>query len=195
MTLGFEAFTGSLDTTIIEAVANLRISVFRAWPYLYDGSMDYERAYLAKLASSPSSTIVVAKNGSQVVGAATGMKLADEHDEFKRPFESQGIDVSTIFYCAESVLDPAYRGNGAGHKFFDMREAHGRRIGAKQSTFCAVQRPNNHPLNPGKTEYLHDFWRKRGYQPVDGLTTTYAWKDIGENHETDKLMQFWMKEL
>jgi hypothetical protein len=32
---------------------SLRIAVFRDWPYLYDGSLEYEREYLAR----PTATI------------------------------------------------------------------------------------------------------------------------------------------
>ncbi|MCE4506958.1 GNAT family N-acetyltransferase, partial [Xanthomonas hortorum pv. vitians] len=37
----------------LDAVAQLRIAVFRAWPYLYEGDADYERGYLAAYAASP----------------------------------------------------------------------------------------------------------------------------------------------
>ncbi len=31
----------------IDAIADLRIAVFRDWPYLYEGSREYEARYLA----------------------------------------------------------------------------------------------------------------------------------------------------
>ena len=36
----------------VEQVAALRITVFREWPYLYDGSVDYEARYLSAFAAS-----------------------------------------------------------------------------------------------------------------------------------------------
>ena len=38
---------------------------------------------------------------------------------------------------------------------------------------------------------LNDFWRKRGYEPLDGLIAHFAWRDIGEAEETEKSMQYW----
>ena len=44
--LTYEALTGADVRTVLDDVARLRISVFRDFPYLYDGSLDYERDYL-----------------------------------------------------------------------------------------------------------------------------------------------------
>ena len=38
--------TGEALDAALDDVAKLRIKVFRAWPYLYDGDLDYERNYL-----------------------------------------------------------------------------------------------------------------------------------------------------
>lgn len=35
--------TGDTLTSALDDVARLRISVFRDWPYLYDGDLEYER--------------------------------------------------------------------------------------------------------------------------------------------------------
>jgi hypothetical protein len=40
------ALTGPELEAALDGVASLRIAVFRDWPYLYDGSLDYEREYL-----------------------------------------------------------------------------------------------------------------------------------------------------
>jgi hypothetical protein len=58
-----------------------------------------------------------------------------------------------------------------------------------------VERPADHPLKPADYRPLDGFWKKRGYAPVDGLVTTYAWKDIDQPEETEHLMQFWMRAL
>ena len=40
------ALTGDALEAALDGVAALRIAVFRDWPYLYDGTLDYEREYL-----------------------------------------------------------------------------------------------------------------------------------------------------
>jgi GNAT superfamily N-acetyltransferase len=187
--------TGAALTDALDDLARLRIAVFRAYPYLYDGSLDYEAKYLREFAQGKDGIIVAAKDGDRIVGCATGSALATQHAPLQQPFRDHGYDVDTIFYCGESVLLPDYRGRGIGHAFFDHREAHARRCGYKLSTFCGVVRPDDHPLRPDGYRPLDAFWEKRGYRKAEGLTTRFGWKDIDEAAETEKPMQFWIKAL
>jgi len=100
-----------------------------------------------------------------------------------------------VFYCAESVLLPAYRGHGIGHRFFDIREAHARRLGFSKCCFCGVDRPADHSKRPATYRPLDDFWRARGYAPLEGAVAQFKWKDIGQTDETAKPLQFWIREL
>lgn len=186
--------TGEALGAALDDVARLRIEVFRAYPYLYDGDADYERAYLQTYRDSPDAILVGAFDGSRLVGASTGTPMED-HAEFATAFAGQDIDLKDIFYCAESVLLPDYRGQGVGHAFFDHREAHGRVLGRKYSAFCGVVRGVDHPLRPAGYEPLDAFWRKRGYAPVEGAVANYRWKDLDQQDETDHALQFWMREL
>ncbi|MBK8769033.1 MAG: GNAT family N-acetyltransferase [Rhizobiales bacterium] len=193
--LTYASLTGPDVASVIEDVARLRIRVFRDFPYLYDGTLAYERDYLARFAASAGAVVVVARDGADIVGAATGCPLAAEHEAFQAPFLARGLDVASIFYCAESVLLPDYRGQGAGHRFFDLREQQARALGASHAAFCAVARPEDHPARPPKYAPLDPFWRKRGYAPVPGLVTEFSWRDLDQPHDTLKPMQFWMRDL
>lgn len=179
----------------IDALAALRIAVFREWPYLYDGDLDYERGYLAEFAAAPDAVLVIARDDDAIVGAATASPLAAQKEEFVAPFTARGWDVGRTFYFGESVLLPGYRGQGIGHAFFDHREAGARAAGADTATFCAVQRPTDHPLRPADYRPLDAFWISRGYARVEGLTTSFDWLDIGEAQETPHPMQFWARDF
>ena len=133
---------------LIRDVARLRIEVFRAWPYLYEGDLTYEERYLAPYLQSPGSIVVGAWDNEVLVGASTGTPMEDHADEFAAPFADLGIDLTTVFYCAESVLLPAYRGQGIGSRFFEEREAQARRLSRTFMCFCAVIRPDDHPAQP-----------------------------------------------
>ena len=54
---------GQAVTPHIADLARLRTTVFRAFPYLYEGSEDYEASYLATYAQSPESLFVLALDG------------------------------------------------------------------------------------------------------------------------------------
>jgi GNAT superfamily N-acetyltransferase len=176
----------------LEDLARLRIRVFRDWPYLYEGDLAYERRYLAPYAR-PRAVVAGAFDGATLVGAATGTPMEDHADAFAAAFA--GRDLTEIFYCAESVLLPEYRGQGIGHRFFDLRESHARALGRKFVTFCAVIRPADHPARPAGYRPLDDFWRARGYDPLPGVIAQFHWCDIGETRETAKPLQVWMRAL
>jgi GNAT superfamily N-acetyltransferase len=179
----------------LDDVARLRIEVFRDWPYLYDGDAAYERAYLQTYRESANAILAAAFDGGRIVGASTGTPMEEHADDFGAAFGGQGIALTDIFYCAESVLLPAYRGQGIGHAFFDAREAHARALGRRYSAFCGVVRPASHPLKPSDYAPLDPFWRKRGYTPVEGAVAHFRWKDIDQERETDHPLQFWMRPL
>ncbi|MGR4068755.1 GNAT family N-acetyltransferase [Billgrantia sp. C5P2] len=186
---------GNAIESRLDALAHLRITVFRDFPYLYDGSFDYEANYLRRYAECPESLFVLAEDGDALVGAATGMPLAEDVEEFRTPFEQAGFDIGSVFYYGESVLLPSYRGRGIGKAFLAERERHAARHGFSTVAFCAVERPDDHPLKPEGYVPLHGFWRSQGYERHPELATTFRWKDIGEPEETDKPMVFWLKSL
>lgn len=190
-----QVLTGGALERALDDVARLRIAVFRDWPYLYEGSLAYEQAYLQVYADSDAAIVVGAYDGGRLVGAATGAPLAEHADDFGAALQARGYDLREIFYCAESVLLAPYRGQGLGHRFFDLREAHAKALGARYASFCGVMRPEDHPLRPAEYRPLDGFWRKRGYRPVDGAVAHFDWTDVGESAQSRKPMQVWLKTL
>ncbi len=183
------------DSEYLRALATLRMTVFRSWPYLYDGSEAYEARYLAEFLSDPSAALIVARLGEIPVGMATASPMASQSEAIRRPFLDLGLDPDRIFYFGESVLLPQFRGLGIGNRFFAEREAAARSAGADTATFCAVARPAEHPMRPAKARDLTDFWNRRGYRFAPRLTTTMDWKEVGHPAEQPHLMQFWIKQL
>ncbi|AZZ38154.1 GNAT family N-acetyltransferase [Bdellovibrio sp. qaytius] len=181
----------------ILAIANLRIKVFKEFPYIYDGSLEYEVKYLERYFKAPNGHFILAidENDSNIiVGVATCLPLAEEDDFVKKSFIENGYKIDEIFYFGESVLLSDYRGKGLGQAFFDAREKIALSFSKiTTTTFCAVVRPTDHPLKPQKYTPLDGFWQKRGYKKVEGLTSQFEWLDLGEKNETAKKMQYWMK--
>lgn len=180
----------------LDDVARLRIEVFRAYPYLYEGDTEYETRYLRTYSASPESLFVLARDGARIVGASTGVPMSHEEADFKRPFIEHGRDPERIFYFGESVLLPAYRGLGVGGRFFEERERHARSLGRFEWTaFCAVARDGADPRRPADYQPLDRFWTRRGYRKVPALRATYSWKELGDEVESMHVMEFWMKRL
>ncbi len=178
----------------IDPVADLRIRVFREFPYLYAGDLSYERRYLQRYQQSADSVLVLARDADRVVGASTGLPMVNADTAFQAPFLAAGWDPAGLYYFGESVLLPDYRGHGIGHRFFDAREQAARAQGFVVTTFCAVVRPADHPLKPADYRPHDVFWSKRGYQCRPDLECEFPWLDLGEEQETTKAMRFWVKE-
>ncbi|MCB9590660.1 MAG: GNAT family N-acetyltransferase [Polyangiaceae bacterium] len=178
-----------------DALAALRVSVFRDFPYLYEGSLSYELEYLEVYFRSQGAFSAVVWQGEEAVGATTMLPLTDAEAEAQEPFLEAGYERAELAYFGESVLLRAFRGRGLGVKFFELREAHARSLGLKLATFCAVDRPTDHPARPADYVPNDSFWQHRGYRKVPELQASFSWPDVGETESTSKSMTFWLREL
>ena len=195
MSLELRSLRGAELTPWLDALAALRIAVFRDWPYLYDGDLDYERRYLASYAGNPRALMVGAFDGDRLVGATTAMPMADHDDAFAAALAGTGIAAPRAYYLAESLALPEYRGQGLYPRFFAQREAEGRALGFDWAVFCGVVRPKDHSARPAGHRPLDPVWRRAGYAPVPGAVARYDWRDIGAEAETPHPMQVWAKRL
>lgn len=193
--LTVERLQGAAIEPYLADLAGLRIEVFREYPYLYEGTQEYESRYLRSYASSERSLVVIAREGSKVVGASTAMPALEHDEEVATAFRDGGIDPNEVYYFGESVLRAAYRGRGIGHAFFDHRESRARELGFKLASFCAVVRPPDHPARPRDYRPHDAFWRKRGFVERAELRAEFSWRDLGDTVETRKPMVFWTKAL
>lgn len=192
--------TGAAVAPYLADLARLRTVVFRDYPYLYEGSAQYESEYLTAYARSPRSVFVLALDGDAVVGASTGIPLLDDQPAFQAPFRAKGIALDEVFYFGESVLLHGYRGQGLGHRFFDEREAHARRLGGFALTaFCAVERDDADPRRPAGYRPNDAFWRKRGYVRQDEtMCCELAWAECGADPAVGEIphrLRFWLRTL
>ncbi len=179
----------------VNELAELRLKVFYDYPYLYEGNLEYEKKYLETYFKAEHSIIVLLKDHDKIVGATTGIWAHEEEEHFREPFRTWGLNPEEVFYFGESVLLREYRGQGHGKVFFQERERYARTLPfIKHLSFCGVVR-ENHPLEPQGYKPLDRFWESQGFKKAQGLVTEYHWKDRGDEQETNKKMQYWIKEI
>ena len=193
--LSVQAASGPELEAAIPELSRLRVAVFREFPYLYAGDPDYETRYLRSYLDAQGSLVVLVRDGQQVVGASSALPLKGEQAELRAPWEDNGLDVNGVWYLAESVLLPEYRGRGLGVRFFEERERRGRELGYTTASFCAVERSADHPRRPADHVPLDTFWGHRGYVRHPELVAQLPWQDLDEAQESSKSMVFWTKEL
>jgi GNAT superfamily N-acetyltransferase len=192
--LTFETLSGAALTARLNALAGLRIRVFREWPYLYDGDAAHEARYLAAYAQSPGAMVVAASTPQgEAVGMATCQPGREASERLRTSWQLAGLDAGEVCYFGESVLLPEYRGRGAGVRFFQEREAHARRLGLSIAAFCSVVRNENDPRRPRDYTQLDGFWRNRGYEARPDISTVMCWREVGDTRETPHVLSFWIK--
>lgn len=195
MRLRIECLDGARILERVEQLADLRVTVFREFPYLYEGSRSYENRYLKLYAESPRAFVALAWDGDRAIGATTVLPLSDAPNDMQQPYVDAGRNLDEVDYFGESVVLREYRGQGLGSRFFELREDHAQKNGLSVCSFCAVERPADHPLRPSDYVPNDAFWSKRGYVKIPELRATFGWTDVGEAHSTKKPMVFWEKRI
>ncbi|MEE4359344.1 MAG: GNAT family N-acetyltransferase [Desulfococcaceae bacterium] len=196
MNFEIRRLVGHDSSPFIGDLARLRIEVFREYPYLYEGSPEYEEKYLKSYADCAESLIVAVFLDGKVVGASTGLPLEAADRAFRVPFSDKGYAAEKVFYFGESVLKRQYRGRGMYGRFFSERESYAKSLDRFDFvTFCAVERPARHPLRPAAYVPLDRYWKKKGYEKQKDMRCFFPWKDLGEESESLKPMVFWTKNL
>lgn len=190
-----QPFHGWQAELYIKELARLRMEVFRDFPYLYDGSMDYEESYLKTLIEAPNNLIVMAFKGSEVIGAATALPLEQEPENICLPVSRGGYDISKVYYLGESVIREPYRNKGLNTNFFKAAEQRAKDLGEFDFlAFCNLERATNHPAYPEDYAAPNEYWSSLGFQPTD-IVCQISWKDIYEDSESPKNLRFWIKSI
>lgn len=180
--------------SVVPDVARLRMEVFREFPYLYDGTIEYENKYLEPFASSKNSMLVVAQIGTHIVGCITGIPFIEASAECRAPFAKAGIPIDSIFYLGEIVLEKEYRGNGIGARMFEtfikfVKE----QKKYSQIAICEVARHADHSQQDHFN--LDTFWSKRQFVKQPQLITHFNWREVGRETEEAHPMVYWLKKV
>ena len=203
--LQVSTYYGTDISPFIPAIAALRIKVFKEYPYLYAGSRAYEEQYLNSYCQARDALVVVIvdPDTQAIVGVSTGLPMSQAETVFQLALKKRQVDPESLYYCGESILEPAYRGRGIYPSLFDYRERHGRQLGLTESVFAAVVRtPESHygrsalALRPNGYRSLADKWRRLGYQPWQGMQVELSWPTIGsQDDENLHTLQYWHKSI
>ena len=196
MTVRVEPLAGEALARGLPALARLRIAVFRDWPYLYDGTLDHEQTYLAKLAAAPGAVIVAACDGDEIVGCATAAPLAEVEGEFAAPFwRAKGYDIATHLLLRGVRAAAGLSRPGPRPRL--LRPARGARPRARRlrrtrrsAPWCARTTIRCGRPTTCRSSVLEQARLRQG---STAWSARFAWKDIDQPAETAKPMQFWMK--
>jgi len=197
------ALTGPVSEDDLNAIARLRIDVFREYPYLYDGDMAYEQRYLAGLAGDPQALVLIAEADGDVVGCATSLPLLGSADitaaaDVAGQFAAAGLDPARCYYYSEILVRPEWRGAGLAKAFYGKRATFAAERGFTHVCFAAVVRPTDDPRRPADYFDPGPLWRRMGFEPRDEMVFHYEWPTLqpdGATADASHPMRFWIKPL
>lgn len=193
--LSLRVFTGEEARAYLEPIAAMRIRFFREFPYLYEGSLDYETAYLETYFQSPNSRILLVFKDGKVVGFSNVIPLNEELPEIKSELLGKGLHKDVYFYIGEVMLDPICRGQGLVRRFFAFHEAYAQQRGCSKLVFMTVQRPEQHPERPMGYEGPDSIWRHFGYAKLPDIFIKMPWSQVDTGQEELNTLDIWLKDL
>lgn len=193
--LSISLLSGAPVLGILEDLAALRLTIFREFPYLYDGLLADELKYLEHYATTPDALVATVSDAGRVVGAATGIPLAAEGPELVDPVSGAGHRVDEIYYVGELLFYQEYRSRGLGLTLLQRVEDEVRSLRKYRYLACAtVQRPADHPDRPAQYLPIERFLGKTGFTTMGDLVTGFTWRDI-DGTECYHPMKYWIKNI
>jgi len=190
-----QLLTGDVIAHVLDDLATLRLDIFREYPYLYEGRREDELNYLGTYAKTPDACVILAYDGSAVIGAATGMPLIQEAPQMRAAFAGTTLPLDEVYYVGELLFRLDYRNYGLGQKLLDRLESQIRSLDRYRMLTCAtVERPADHPLRPRDSIPITRFLARTGFVRLSGVTTSFMWLET-DGVKRDHPMQFWIKNL
>jgi len=185
-------YKGSQIEPCLEMLGQFRIDIFREYPYLYDGDMAYEAAYLQRYAQSQDGVLCLLLDEQGIRGACTGLPLMDEDASFQAPFEKH--EQQHIFYIGEVMVRANARGQGLGPQLIKamLDQIDMQRFPIQ--CLYTVDRGDAHPAKPAQYRAPDYLWQRFGFSLVPEKLAYFSWKDLGDRHATSKPMRVWSRD-
>lgn len=200
MNIKIKAYFGKDIIQWIDQMAELRLSEFKEFPYLYSGSMAIEKNYLSCYAKEEHGLFLIAFDNEDIVGIASGIPLVKSSEVVPGAleiFHKNKIDTEYYYYFGEFIVRPEYRNKGIFSKlFFDECEIV-KKLGYKSACLMTVDREYNHPQKPINYRNADEIWMEFGFAKTN-YKLTQQWPTImanGEIHDIKHSLTFWIKDI
>lgn len=189
----------------ITQLAHMRATYFKEYPYLYDGSLDYEENYLGEYKEKAIDGYLVQafheKNSEKkLVGILTGCGFCSDIEIVRdgaKLFEEKNISTQDRYYLGEAIIIPEYQ-----HKKILPRMLYklGQKVIQLQKytslCFLTVIREENDARKPEGYKSTDQLWGKLGCYKAD-VTCSFEWPTIMPDKSVQNIfndVEFWTYE-
>lgn len=188
-TINYEVLRGQEIESRMPEIIELCDTIYRQYPYLYNGDNEGYADYIKSYSNCPNSVVVLTFSNNQAIGIATGMPMEDTREYYLLPFRNHQIDISSFFYLGEFGFKPESHHSGIAFEMYQLFEETVKEQ-QKYSTIAFWE-----ILNPMKCEELHEAYRTAGFLYHPELNFELWWQNIGDSIESPHQCQYWLKSL
>ncbi len=184
----------------IDIISQLRIEIFKEYPYLYKGDLDYEKKYMQGYLTDHQAMIALASINERIVGISTGIPLISDSEivmDAKKVFAKDNIDISDYYYYGEMIILPEHRRKGLATQLCCAQNKVIKRWGFKHVCILTVVRGEDHPLKPTNYISQESLWKSLGFSK-NNLTINYSWPTIQVDQSAtsqSNTLEFWTTHL
>lgn len=200
MNVTVEILTGKDVQKYIVLLSRLRIDNFKEYPYLYEGSMEYEKQCMQGYMSCPHCAFAIAKVDGKIAGALTGIPLVSDSsigNDAEKIFKLNNLSPSEYYYYGEIFVLKKFRNLAVAASLFAAQNSKVKGLGYKYAVMLTVVREENHPLKPKKYRSPDQLWTRAGFSRMD-LVLNCRWPTIqpdGSVKDINNFLEFWAKKL
>lgn len=193
--LDIRAYHGDELLKWVNIIAEMRISEFRNFPYLYAGNIEIEKKYLTSYTQDIKSAVIIASYQDKIAGILTGMPLTSHLDPVngaKELFIKNGLNPLEYYYCGEFIVKPEFRNQGIAKMLYIKQVEYAKKQRFKKFCLMTVDRSKK-PPSYFDTELL---WKKLGFIKTD-MKVKLSWPTINENQsieDREHVLTFWIND-
>lgn len=198
-TYELKLLTGQDIKPVIGFVAQKRLDTFCEYPYLYEGTMEYERAYLENFSiPENNAAIAMAYYNQKAIGFVTAIPLihAEIVQESLPSLENEGINTKKCFYISEGIVDQEHRKQKIALRLYGLIKKYAHEKGFTIESVLNESH-EEHPLKPKNYIDINNTFIAHG--AVKTITTLKAiWPTFqvdGSVKEQEHVLQYWVKNL
>ena len=184
----------------IKVIADLRLTEFKNFPYLYVGDITIEEQYLTRYAENDHSILTVVYCDKEIAGISTGIPLVRTSKitaDMLEIFEKSGINTDDYYYYGEFIVAPQFRNLGIAKKLFIKQSKIVKAWGFKNACLMTIDREAHHPLKPQHYISTDTLWQKFGFIKT-AMKIKARWPTMmpdGKIVNTENTLSFWIAEL
>ena len=174
-----EIITSLKIASYIDKVSEMRLRIFKEYPYLYYGTMAAEKNYMMLYTTDAKATLALAYDDNKIIGISTGIPLlsnADIINDCPNLLMESGEVPADYYYYGEILLEREYRGYGISSRLYAAQDLLVKKWGFNKCCILTVMRDMQHPLKPENYQCTENIWKHLSFKQFEHpITTMFTW--------------------